>query len=708
MSASSARPAQPPAPASKSKSRVRANVSNDHPHDASRSGDGGGKAHGGLVSEAPDQSERQPGPSRPTQSHREDHGSMRICVRGARMGHLRNAAGFRPRNGDNEADHIASRVLRPRSRLPDAALVQTVHAGDGWKASSRPLLRPRTHVQVSVPASPASAPGCASPSSSSFLSRSPLSPLSPLSPADLRLPPSPVCSSLASTGLPAYPQDQAPPSPRESRARSHTHRHSVPPSTLTIRSGFIVQRAPPTLAMSIQIHAPIPVLSSRAQSPPPHTLSNSSARPRSLSRRRTSQSRPSSPDIPALPRPPMTRPPSRSERLLRDTLRRAEEHDRMLSIHPLPSPKLSSAGASLPGSPFLSPTGVLAMPVGALSLNASDSTSRRHSRRNTTSSASSSFDVCDLALAYDEVDGGRYDDVDGFVASSSSSSGHGHNQSYFYTSTPAVRPALGRHRSMTHHGGSSRSVEPPMPTAARTFSDSGPRMPYGTAASPPHRRSQAPSRSSIDAPHEAVLMTQLDGVLRSAKKERERKERRLSSGSASGGTGANSMASSRNLSAESDLYLGVESSVTSLSSFDSKPTLAAANSTTARTRTSFSSTRSVPSPQSAARSPVLAPRTLKTAPGPGSPQLAPSPLTPPPTPPFNARTAAELCKAMDGYVSFANIEGLGVPGGEEDSEEEEEDGRARGRWWQWLTMSAKGKNGRERERENGWERALSR
>ena len=46
-----------------------------------------------------------------------------------------------------------------------------------------------------------------------------------------------------------------------------------------------------------------------------------------------------------------------------------------------------------------------------------------------------------------------------------------------------------------------------------------------------------------------------------------------------------------------------------------------------------------------------------------SPSEPSEPMTPPPTPPFNARTASEVCKRMDGYVSFASVEGLGEPPG---------------------------------------------
>lgn len=48
------------------------------------------------------------------------------------------------------------------------------------------------------------------------------------------------------------------------------------------------------------------------------------------------------------------------------------------------------------------------------------------------------------------------------------------------------------------------------------------------------------------------------------------------------------------------------------------------------------------------------------------PPLSPQPLFPPTSPhspnrPFNARRASAQCRAIEGYVSFANVEGLGVP-----------------------------------------------
>ena len=67
-----------------------------------------------------------------------------------------------------------------------------------------------------------------------------------------------------------------------------------------------------------------------------------------------------------------------------------------------------------------------------------------------------------------------------------------------------------------------------------------------------------------------------------------------------------------------------------------------------------------------------------------SPESPPEPLTPPPTPPFDARTAAETCKRMHGYVSFANVEGLGEPPGLDMDSDDSEDGLRR--WAKWLRM----------------------
>ena len=73
--------------------------------------------------------------------------------------------------------------------------------------------------------------------------------------------------------------------------------------------------------------------------------------------------------------------------------------------------------------------------------------------------------------------------------------------------------------------------------------------------------------------------------------------------------------------------------------------------------------------------------------GASSPSSPSEPLTPPPTPPFNAQTASEMCKRMSGYVSFANVEGLGEPPGMDiDSDEGEENAKRWGRWWRMWSF----------------------
>jgi len=67
-------------------------------------------------------------------------------------------------------------------------------------------------------------------------------------------------------------------------------------------------------------------------------------------------------------------------------------------------------------------------------------------------------------------------------------------------------------------------------------------------------------------------------------------------------------------------------------------------------------------------------------------------VTPPPTPPsFDARGAAAKLRTIDGYVSFANVEGLGGPPGTE--EEVMEDESRRGMWWPWRGRERSGSLG---------------
>ena len=243
----------------------------------------------------------------------------------------------------------------------------------------------------------------------------------------------------------------------------------------------------------------------------------------------------------------------------------------MLSVHPLPSPKLS--GASLPGSPFLAPTGTMLLNS---STPVSSQHSRRHSRKSTASSvASISCDLCDLhfdslgaSVAEQDADD-EDDDLHGWASmragtsASSSSSGHGQVHTYFQGAPAQPGPSRARNVAQSGRAGD------------RAYSDTVASVAYGTPSSPsparahlqrsapsaPHvgRASHAKTTSPEHAPHDAVLRYKLEGVLRGAKQQERREkstERRHREAGSSSGSG-NSMASSRNLSAESDLFYAV-------------------------------------------------------------------------------------------------------------------------------------------------------
>ncbi|CAE6517840.1 unnamed protein product [Rhizoctonia solani] len=58
-----------------------------------------------------------------------------------------------------------------------------------------------------------------------------------------------------------------------------------------------------------------------------------------------------------------------------------------------------------------------------------------------------------------------------------------------------------------------------------------------------------------------------------------------------------------------------------------------------------------------------------------------SPITPPPSPPFDASRIALQLRDQEGYVSFAEVQGLGIPSEELDAVDTE---RGRGKWWTTL------------------------
>ncbi|KAI0368369.1 hypothetical protein BV20DRAFT_472011 [Pilatotrama ljubarskyi] len=527
--------------------------------------------------------------------------------------------------------------------------------------------------------------------------------------------PSPSSSSLRSDARPCeLAQALYAPSTPSPSPRSHAQRSSqpaprssplVPTHTFTIRRGLVPPRARPTLAMSLQVHAPTPVMSTRPMSPP----LPSNTRPRSRSRP-PSSSRPCSPLAPSAPlpsRPPMTRPPSRSERLLRDTLRRAEEQDRIA--------KSASPSFTLSPPPPTSnlPPAVVDM-FATCRLPAAADGGRRH-RRNTSSSmqSDSSCDyfegqVLDEDSHEEEEDAAWLWRANSAGSISSMSSGHGYGHAYYPS-----RPSPASKADSVPYG----TPAPPSPARAQLqrAAKSSPTVPrrHSHSQSVSHVAGHPHSRTSADGehpawschqpgapltPHEAVLRSKLEGVLKSAASGGSRTrstERRDAEPGLSSGSG-NSMASSRNLSGEGDFFFGASSdpSLTSLSSNDSKA------APVAKPKASVPS-----SPRRAHVNLHMPPPPLSSRPtqrhpsSPGTQKGGVSPLTPPPSPPFNARQAADQIKGMDGYISFANIQGLGIPEGTDD--ESEEDAKSRSRWFQWLHLTSGGKGPAVSDRSRG-------
>ena len=269
----------------------------------------------------------------------------------------------------------------------------------------------------------------------------------------------------------------------------------------------------------------------------------------------------------------MPRPPSRSEKLLRDTLRRAEEQDRIVALAALPIP--SHFGATQPAHGFVAPP-----PTG------------RRSRRNTSSSVNTdgsldAFAYCDTGACYSDDEEVADDSNQAWLwrspSVSSSSSGHG----YFFQPPTRPQQPLPRHHSdnqETRRRGSIRSphfediTNEEMPDQHAYGSPSSPSRgqlqrsarsaPSVSRSSVSHSRAsnaQSASRSPAEperstcgcqqaavTPHEAVLRSRLEGVLRGAAKaetdRRRSREREYNTGS------SGSMASSRNMSGE-DWYI---------------------------------------------------------------------------------------------------------------------------------------------------------
>ena len=309
--------------------------------------------------------------------------------------------------------------------------------------------------------------------------------------------------------------------------------------------------------MSIQVHPAI-------IHSPPTMYQPSPSYPDSSNLRRSlySLSRPSS---------PMTnvRPPSRSEMMLRETLRRAEKHDRTV------------------GSPFFLPT----------------------------------------PLKEDDDSDCDCEDLDAF---------------------------LGHPRSRSTRGNSIDQKRSVSPTPQR---------------GPPRRASTASSSTEdVLTPHDAVLKRRLEGVLSQARDQDLGKSRRSVSRPR-----AHTRASSEDWNVCSLLvrFLHVRLFLI-LQSQSSSPLPVYSPGLPPQ---SIGPLTPPPTPPHAA---TMLSRTTSHSPTNGRrPSLTPS------SPSFDVHTASAMCRRIDGYVSFANVEGLGSPP-EDDSESVE--ARRHHAWLKWLGL----------------------
>ncbi|KAI5123079.1 hypothetical protein M0805_000513 [Coniferiporia weirii] len=390
-----------------------------------------------------------------------------------------------------------------------------------------------------------------------------------------------------------------------------------------------------------------------------------SSRPSSPSRRSRALS-PTRPDIP--------RPPSRCESLLRDTLRRADEQERVRSHRSgsrSPGRWAGTKRARPHGNPFM---GALRPEdqgdsdcdcddmLFAYSPNERDNYS--HSRRRSI-----------VGNAPRVVRGANYSSPTEAVSypygSPSSPSPMPPLMTRTHTAPAVPRPSIQHTRTSEHRGASTRLS--PSPRADRrslpnTVMQSHVHSNVASGESSPKLQ-----RTHTLSPHESVLRAKLEYVLQKAGPSptdeadgpprfvgRVRKHQRAFS------HGVTVNTSSRRHDEPSSASPSPQSLAASSLS-NSASDLARAYSSPSYGGDSVGQ-GSTPSPPS-------------------------EPLTPPPTPPFNARTALEMCKRMEGYVSFASVEGLGEPPGMDiDSDDSEENLRLWARWWRKWSFT-NGANG---------------
>ncbi|KAF7980365.1 hypothetical protein HWV62_38819 [Athelia sp. TMB] len=297
------------------------------------------------------------------------------------------------------------------------------------------------------------------------------------------------------------------------------------------------------------------------------------------------------------------RPPSRSERLLRDTLRR----DELQAARP-PLVHASTHHISSPTSP------------------------RNHSRRPSYT-PSCNDDSCDdgelgMGLFRPAAAGLQRNRSLGHVphvprrASTSYMQSHPHQQHQSQHQSPAQQYAQ-------LHQAPRRREHSPGPS---------PQSPPSSARSRAHSHSYSPPASAL-TPHEAVLRARLEKVLSMGRDLHHAHHTQYSHARSQSSSSPEEWASD-------DISEG--------SSGSSPPT--SGGHTPPLTHTSSHLTHT-------------SAHTHVSAPKPRRRNSPPTPLTPPDSPHFDARAAGAVCRQMEGYVSFAHVEGLG--GIDPDSSEDE-------------------------------------
>ncbi|KAF7972554.1 hypothetical protein HWV62_17766 [Athelia sp. TMB] len=289
------------------------------------------------------------------------------------------------------------------------------------------------------------------------------------------------------------------------------------------------------------------------------------------------------------------RPPSRSERLLRDTLRR----DELQAARP-PLVHASTHHISSPTSP------------------------RNHSRRPSYT-PSCNEDSCDdgelgMGLFRPAAAGLQRNRSLGHVPRRASTS--------YMQSHPHQHQS--QHQSPAQQYAQLHTAHPPR---RREHSPGpSPQSPPSSARSRAHSHSYSPPTSAL-TPHEAVLRARLEKVLSMGRDLHHAHHAQYSHARSQSSSSPEEWASD-------DISEG--------SSGSSPPT--SGGHTPPLTHTSSSHTH-------------------MSAPKPRRRNSPPTPLTPPDSPHFDARAAGAVCRQMEGYVSFAHVEGLG--GIDPDSSEDE-------------------------------------